>query len=248
MIRFRHGTPSLILLIVLGLLLEFAVARRQKSRAANTIEPLPLALSGWTVPREGAETCNDNNQCTNTLPGPPISSNLEYLAIGRGTITYSCAGRSGTQQPLYVTQNAFLYDASPLIPQFSSEEQFHSYVPRFLDYDYTSIDNSSLMCIGDLQRKEGLTIFDIYMVDAFSVKVKEVVYSPDNIQFDLQWAHSRDDDDEEWDIYRVETAGGGPPYNCGDQIISDEIPVEYAAEYWFYHKSTAFQEATLRIS
>lgn len=45
-------------------------------------------------------------------------------------------------------------------------------------------------------------------------------------------------DGTEWDVYRVETAGGGPPYDCGDQIISDEIPAEYVAEYWFYRRET----------
>lgn len=173
---------------------------------------------------------------TDTLPAPPPGSTLQYLAVGRGTITYTCDGRSDVQMPLYVTQQAFLYNAAALVPKFSSEEQFHSYIPRFLDYDYTSIDNSSLTCIGNVQRADSFTIFDIYGVDAYSVRVKETVTSPDHLPFDISWAHSQDDD-KEWDIYRVETAGGGPPYNCGDQVISDEIPVEYAAEYWFYRRN-----------
>lgn len=177
-----------------------------------------------------------NHTGTNLLPGPATDSTLQYLAIGRGTITYTCDGRYGIQAPLYVTQQAFLYNAAAIIPKFSSEEQFHSYIPRFLDYDYTSLDNSSLTCIGNVQRLDGSTIFDIWGVDAYTVKVKETVISPDNSPFDMSWAHSQDDDSE-WDIYRVETAGGGSPYNCGDQIISDEIPVEYAAEYWFYRRN-----------
>ena len=176
------------------------------------------------------------NSGTNTLQKPPTDSILTYLAIGRGTITYTCAGRKDTQAPVYTTQHAFLYDAGPLIPEFSSEEQFHSYIPRFLDYDYTSIDNSTLKCIGNVQRLDGLTVFDIYNDDGFAVKVKQTMGSPNNSSFDLSWAYSQDDD-QEWTIYRVETAGGGSPYNCGDQIISDEIPSEYAAEYWFYRKS-----------
>lgn len=176
---------------------------------------------------------------------PPADSILQYLAIGRGTITYSCAGRSAVQKPLYVTQNAFLYDVSPLVPKFSSEDQFHSYIPRFLDYDYTSLNNSTLKCIGNLLRTDGFTIFDIYQVAAFPVKVREVVNSPNEPQFDIQWAHSQDESNN-WDIYRVETAGGGPPYNCGDQIISDEIPVEYVAEYWFYHRNSKVEDGDIR--
>lgn len=179
---------------------------------------------------------------TDTLTGPPSTSDLQYLAIGRGTITYTCDSRSSTEAPIYVTQQAFLYDAGPLVYKFSSEQQFHSYLPRFLDFDYTSLDNSTLNCIGDLQRMNGSTIFDLYNLDAAQVKVKEVVDSPNDRQFDIQWAHSQDSD-QEWDIYRVETAGGGPPYDCGDQIISDEIPVEYAAEYWFFRTSMMGQQA-----
>lgn len=183
---------------------------------------------------------------TDTLPDPPLDSVLQYLAIGRGTITYTCDGRSDTQAPLYVTQQAFLYDTSALVPKFSSEQQFHSYIPRFLDYDYTSLDNSSLTCIGNVQRSNDFTLFDIYGVDAYAVKVKETVSSPDNSPFDMTWAHSQDSD-KEWDIYRVETAGGGPPYNCGDQIISDEIPVEYAAEYWFYRRNIRGQQGLVEL-
>lgn len=171
----------------------------------------------------------------NELTSPPVTSTLQYLAIGRGTITYSCVGQDGNDPPIYTGQNGFLYDAAPLTPKFTSEDQFHSYIPRFLEYDYTSLDNSTLNCIGNVQRINNITVFTLYDVDAFSVEVKEGVNSPDNRQFDLTWTHSQDDN-AEWDIYRVETAGGGPPYNCGDQIISKEIPVEYVAEYWFYRR------------
>jgi len=179
---------------------------------------------------------------TDQLPAPPSTSTLQYLAIGRGTITYTCAGQPSNQPPLYVSQNAFLYDVASLLPKFASEDQFHSYIPRFLQYDYTSLDNSSLTCIGNAQRVEGTTIFEIYNVDAFQVKIKDIVNSPNDAQFDLAWAHSQDNDNE-WDIYRVETAGGEPPYNCGDQIISSEILAEYVAEYWFYRRDKRGREA-----
>lgn len=168
------------------------------------------------------------------LTGPPTTSTLQYLAVGRGTITYTCAGRKDTEAPLYLRQDTYLYDAAPLIPKFSSEAQFHTYIPRFLEYDYTSLDNSSLSCIGNIQTINGMSVFDLYKIDAFPVQIKEVVNSPDDIHFNLKWAHSYGGTN--WDVYRVETAGGGPPYDCGDQIINDEIPAEYAAEYWFYQK------------
>lgn len=169
------------------------------------------------------------------LTPPPSESPLQYLAIGKGTITYSCADRGPQEAPIYIQQEAYLYDAAPLIPKFSSEAQFHSYIPRFLDYDYTSLDNSSLNCIGTVQTIQNAPIFDLYNVDAFPVHVTEILNSPNNSQFDLKWAHSLDEN-KIWDIYRVETAGGGSPYDCGDQIINDEIPSEYVAEYWFYKK------------
>lgn len=183
---------------------------------------------------------------TDQLPAPPSTSTLQYLAIGRGTITYTCAGQPDNQPPIYVAQQTFLYDAAPLVPKFSSEDQFHSYIPRFLQYDYTSLDNSSLTCIGNARRVEGMTVFEIYGVDAYPVKVKEVVSSPNDPQFDLAWARSQDDDNE-WDIYRVETAAGGPPYNCGGQVISNEIPAEYVAEYWFYRRDRSGREGRVKV-
>lgn len=180
------------------------------------------------------------------MPAPPSTSTLQYLAIGRGTITYTCVGQPDNQPPIYVAQQTFLYDAAPLVSKFSSEDQFHSYIPRFLQYDYTSLDNSSLTCIGDARRVEGMTVFEIYGVDAYPVKVKEVVSSPNDPQFDLAWAHSQDDDNE-WDIYRVETAAGGPPYNCGGQVISNEIPAEYVAEYWFYRRDRSGREGRGKV-
>jgi len=183
---------------------------------------------------------------TDRLPAPPSTSELQYLAIGRGTITYTCAGQPDNQPPVYVAQQTFLYDAAPLVPRFSSADQFHSYIPRFLQFDYTSLDNSTLTCIGNARRVEGLTVFEIYNVDAYTVKVKDIVSSPSDAQFDLAWAHSQDDDSE-WDIYRVETAGGGPPYNCGDQVIGDEIAAEYVAEYWFYRRDMSGHEGSAEV-
>jgi len=134
----------------------------------------------------------------------------------------------------------------PLLTKFASEDQFHSYIPRFLQYDYISLDNSSLTCIGNAQRVEGTTIFEIYNVDAYQVKIKDIINSPNDAQFDLAWVHSQDNDNE-WDIYRVETAGGGPPYDCGDQIISDEILAEYVAEYWFYRRDKRGREGRAEV-
>lgn len=194
-----------------------------------------------TLNASAKETALTKKIGISTLTAPPVTSTLEYLAIGRGTITYSCAGRKGNEPPVYVGQNTFLYNAAPLVPRFTSEDQFHSYIPRFLEYDYTSLDNSTLNCIGNVQRINDMTVFTIYNIDAFVVEIKETIDSPDNRQFGLTWAHSQDGD-AEWDIYRVETAGGGPPYNCGDQIINQEIPVEYVAEYWFYRRGGSPRE------
>jgi len=91
-----------------------------------------------------------------------------------------------------------------------------------------------------------MTVCEIDGVDAYPVKVKEVVSSPNDPQFDLPWAHSQDGDNE-WDIYRVETAAGGPPYNCGGQVISNEIPAEYVAEYWFYRRDRSGREGRAKV-
>lgn len=258
MVNLRYGMATFICLVTLLSFALTASARRKYDRRRDLEGTPPVSQYGWTVPLEGGKTCEDSTQCElvtdnfkdtdafraqtkyitigiNRLPAPPVSNTLQYLAIGRGTITYSCNGRTGIEPPIYIGQNGFLYDAAPLIPRFNSEDQFHGYIPRFLEYDYTSLDNSTLNCIGNVQRIEGLTVFTIYNVDAFAIEVKERINSPNNRQFDLPWVFSQDDG-AEWSIYRVETASGGPPYNCGDQVVSEEIPVEYVAEYWFYQR------------
>lgn len=253
MFHFQRGTTILLLLVALLFFPVNTDARNQKGKRQDVGSPTTIAKSGWTVPLEGEETCSDTKHCkyqacllkdlvnlhwtigTHELSPPSQTSTLQYLAIGRGTITYTCDGVAANARPVYVGQETFLYDAMPLVPKFSSEQQFHSYIPRFLQYDYTSLDNSTLNCIGSIQTITDLSVLNIYGVDAFAVQVKELVNSPNNQESDLRWAHSQDDD-MEWDVYRVETAGGGPPSSCGDQIISDVIPVEYAAEYWLYQR------------
>lgn len=80
---------------------------------------------------------------------------------------------------------------------------------------------------------ENLLLFNIFNVDAFPATAAQTINAPNDQDFNVEWSHLQDEE-HRWDIYRVETAGGQPPYNCGGDIINDEFPVEYVAEYWFY--------------
>lgn len=134
--------------------------------------------------------------------------------------------------PVYIQQGTQVYDAAPLVPNFSSESDFHAFVPLFLDYDYSELENSTLTCIGLITTADGLSVIDIFNVDAFTVTVQEILNPPSDPSYNLNWGRSTSAD-AKWDVYRVETSAGAPPVKCTDEV---DIQVRYAAEYWFYRR------------
>ncbi len=167
---------------------------------------------------------------TTALPAPDSGKVLTVLTLARGNMTYSCTD-SPSELPSYVSQQTELYDVAPLIQLFPSEETLHNLVPQFLSYDYSELTNSTLQCIGDIYTQDGETSVTLTGYEPFTIHVNVDIMAA-NSGLETYWAQSVSADGT-WEVYRVETAGGAVPANCGGQ--SSTFDITYAAEYWFYH-------------
>ena len=169
---------------------------------------------------------------TDNLPAPSPNKMLKVLAVARGFLTYSCVGVDPMLEPRFVSQDTSLWDAAPLVQSSLDEDALHQFIPQLYDYDYASLTNSTLDCIGNIYTEEKEEVVNLNDATNFQVHVNEVVEPPEDAAFNAHWAHSTNLD-ATWDIYRVETYGGAAPPHCGGQ--EETIIVGYAAEYWFYH-------------
>lgn len=134
--------------------------------------------------------------------------------------------------PLFKSQLTTLLDAAPLIPFLADEDALHNLVPQLYSYDYASLDNTTLICIGRIFTDHEEQVVELDNLDSFSVHVEEAINAPEDPVFNERWAHSLSTDGT-WDVYRVETFGGAQPLYCAGQ--NETITIGYASEYWFYH-------------
>jgi hypothetical protein len=174
---------------------------------------------------------------THVLPLPAADKTLKYLTLGRGTMTYECnITMSGHDQPIYTHQNTDLYDVAPLAQNLPNEEALHDLVPQFCEYDYAELRNTSMKCVGRIYRQIGDTVVSLFgfNVPEFTVELTWAIPSPAGEAVNGYWGHSATINSD-WEMYRVETAGGVTPTTC-DGHDNTTINVAYAAEYWFYHK------------
>lgn len=133
--------------------------------------------------------------------------------------------------PEFIAQYTELYDAAPLANALPNEQSFHELMPSLLQYDYATLSNSSLECMGSIGTLDGFAVIILNDIDTFQVASYEAVNSPANDTEDGVWSHSVTTDFE-WEVYRVEMAGGAIPADCSGQNVT--FNVEYVAEYWFY--------------
>ena len=166
------------------------------------------------------------------LPAPPVDKTLKLLTLARGILTYSCVGVDPSFPPTFITQDTQLFDATPLIPLLADENAFHALVPELYTYDYGSLDNSTLTCVGEIFTEDGYEVTSLNSFGSFTVQVSSVVEPSENPAFNADWARSVSEDDT-WNVYRVETFGGAPPAYCQGQ--NETVELGYAAEYWFFN-------------
>jgi hypothetical protein len=160
-----------------------------------------------------------------------VNKTLQVIAIGRGNFNYTCEEHAPANAPTFVEQYTQLYDAAALVAALPNENSFHAIIPDFLDFDYEMLANSSLECMGSIGTLDDLAVITLFDIDTFMVSPYEWVYPPSNPDFDGLWSHSVSEGFE-WEVYRVEMAGGFIPRTCADQNVT--IFTEYVAEYWFY--------------
>ncbi|ERF73330.1 hypothetical protein EPUS_03163 [Endocarpon pusillum Z07020] len=219
---------TLVAVLVINLLCTApAAASRSHQRAHDLDTVKPISELGWTVPLLSG---------TYALPPPAADKTLKYLTLGRGIMTYGCNGNTpGNDQPVYLYQNTDLYDVTPLAQNLPDEAALHSLVPHFCEYDYAELRNTSMHCVGRIYNQSDHTIVNLFgfNVPEFTIEVDQVIPSPGGQTVDGYWDHCTTID-KEWEMYRVETAGGATPTTCKGHENST-ISVAYAAEYWFYH-------------
>jgi hypothetical protein len=171
------------------------------------------------------------------LPLPAADKTLKYLTLGRGIVTYECNSTiPGDDQPAYLYQNTDLYDVAPLAQNLPSEDALHALVPQFCGYDYSELRNTSMNCVGRIYNQFGHTIVNLFgfNVPEFTIEIAWAIPSPAGHAVNGYWGLSTTLD-KDWEVYRVETAGGVTPTTCKGHENST-INIAYAAEYWFYHR------------
>jgi hypothetical protein len=144
---------------------------------------------------------------------------------------YLCPGKSASEAAIFQSQSTQLYNVAPVIQKIPNEDAFHSLPAQLYDFDYAELVNSTLECMGTIGTDNGTAIVTLFEIATFEALTYESVLAPDQPDDNGRWAHSVSPK-RDWDIYRVETAGGTPPICDGSAFMAEK---EYTAEYWFFH-------------
>lgn len=166
---------------------------------------------------------------------PASDKKLKYLLLGRGVMAYECNSSTSTDdRPVFLYQNSDLYDVAPLTQNLPNQDALHALVPKLCEYDYAELRNTSMTCAGRINSQSGETIVDLFGFNEPELKVEVTwaIPSPPGSGSNGYWDHSATAD-QDWEIYRVETAGGVTPVSCKGHE-NTTFSVSYAAEYWFY--------------
>ena len=167
----------------------------------------------------------------NGLPAPE-GLTLRYVALGQGTQNYTCANT--TSAPVAIGAVATLYDATSLITASPIV------IPNLTALAYSVGSSLGLPTLGHHWfSASGVPTFSLEAADprAFlsAKKVNSVAAPKFSVPNSVAWLYLRDDgrgiSRGLKAVYRVETAGGGPPAAC---VEVGELAIKYAAEYWFF--------------
>lgn len=222
-----------------------AASLRHYHRRSDLEVVRPVSELGWQVPLLSGENLSrgTGGQSERTLttmlgsyalPYPASDKTLKYLTVARGIMTYECS--TGDDQPVYITQKTEIYNVAPLAQNLADEDALHALVSKLCEYDYSALTNSTMSCVGRIYNGFGRTVVDLFgfNIPEFSIETTWTIPSPGGQSLNGVWTHSTNTD-HEWEVYRVETAGGVTPTSCRGHENSS-IAVVYAAEYWFYHR------------
>jgi len=209
---------SSILTIILSLL-AFALA----APLTIDVELLGVSLSTTdpnTVPLTGS---------TGSLPTPPSSWNLAYIAIGQGTQNYSCSAAGAA--PVSIGAMAALYNATYLALPVSKP-----LIPSSSALALSTHSGLGLPTLGHHYFTSGIPTFSLEAADPplflSAKKTADVTAPADSVQGSVDWLQLTDNGDGLTNglkgVYRVETTSG-----AGTTCTSASVQtVQYAAEYW----------------
>jgi hypothetical protein len=183
---------------------------------------------------------------------PVTNLTLKHVTIGTGVQNYSCSS-DGNSKPSAIGALATLYDATTLA--YTSISTLHEITATAVTQSLNSaliLNNPlSIPNIGSFPiigfhyfTADGTPTFDLTMVREilFSKKVGDVP-APGNSSKgpagtgSVDWLALTDNGKGTsvglGGVYRVVTAGGNPPSQCG-QYVNKVFSIQYSAEYWFY--------------
>lgn len=190
---------------------------------------------------------------SSSLPTPPNSTVLKYVALGTGAQNYTCAKPYSTATPVSDGAKAWLYDIGEYLEK--NPAMIPNLPPMALRIPSVSSELSLLgfRLLGEHDfNKQLQPVFNLYVVGAQLVakKVGDVSAPPSACPGPdktgaVDWLYLTDGSNGDGAtfggisvVYRVETDGGKPPPSCiGSPAI---FGIQYSAEYWIYGPPNQF--------
>ncbi|PGH12067.1 hypothetical protein AJ80_06886 [Polytolypa hystricis UAMH7299] len=177
----------------------------------------------------------------------PEGQKLLHVGVGRGTQNYTCSSPSAKEEPKAQGALATIFEASciaanypfllSLLPNIALEstnpprtaEGFGPTDMSVLGFHYFSDGTTAVF---DLKGSGASSVAKDSAVDAPLTAIKGVGTELEGAVPWLLLKSVESSTGQVKSIYRTNTAGGSPPKNCAGQ--PEVIPIQYAAEYWFY--------------
>ncbi|PTU24572.1 hypothetical protein P175DRAFT_0528067 [Aspergillus ochraceoroseus IBT 24754] len=183
-----------------------------------------------------------------SLPAPTAGLHLQYVTLGRGTQNYTCSSSSSSATPVAVGATAILFDASCVasldttilhnLPDLLKRVPLSGaeITTQLLDW----LTGQTMKLGKHFFTAEGAPFFDLRHAGANDdfARAAKVAQVDAPAQFalgetrDVAWLQLKGVEGGIKEVYRVQTAGGGPPATC--EGMPSSFTVDYAAEYWFY--------------
>ncbi|KAM3066507.1 hypothetical protein ACMFMG_012005 [Clarireedia jacksonii] len=177
-----------------------------------------------------------------TLPNPPSTMTIQYIAIGHGLQNYSCVAVNSV--PIQIGASATLFDVTALA--FSNQDELNIippiavYLPLQEIY-FSTLTSRIFPVLGyHYFTGDGTPFFDLNSVGrSFYGKRTDDLKAPAYANKGpadtgaVDWLQLQDKGGSIGiaEVYRVVTAGGAAPSTC---TAKGTVTIPYAAEYCFY--------------
>ncbi|KAI9849803.1 MAG: hypothetical protein M1837_000015 [Sclerophora amabilis] len=236
------GSPRLlsVLLSVLYLFSQTTLAVPLLPRTQNCEAPAYESPASYELPLSHAPNATQ-------LPAPSEGLVLKAVTLGRGTQNYTCLTDSATEAPVGNGAIAQLYNVSSLLAKHGQAYLNELGRDAVLTGAPTNVALTSPLPSTPLSGNHyfdagAAPVFDLSCSNAGLLRGKKLATIPAPANAGLgqkgepavDWLKLGDAGGSVGvtEVYRVETAGGTAPKTC--EGLSQEIQVQYTAQYWFY--------------